>query len=213
MSFASTTQPQVAPLTSRDIELASLGNYYAGSTPTPGTGVISGNPTTLVATTPYLVIYNGNAGGGPDVHLHFIRLMSTVVGGGAAAKNFTHFVDQGNRYTSGGTGLTLKNTNPLSTNTTKAVATAGVLTASAANNQNQISNEVFRVGADVAFDQYEFQFGGIGSMGTPVATIQAFSRSMPPIVLPPNSSYILNIWSGTFTQGITFEIQLGFSEK
>jgi len=215
MSFAASTQPQVVPLTGRDTELASLGSYFVGSNPTPGTGIISGNPTALVATTPYLVVYNG--GNSADVHLHYLRLMSTVVGGGAATKQFTHFIDQGNRYASGGTALTLKNCNATSTTATNVVATAGVLTATAASSaQRQIGNEWFRVAlADVVGDVYEFQYGmqGPSTFGSTPATVCAFTRAVPPIVLPPNTSYVLNIWSGTFTAGITFEISLGYSER
>jgi hypothetical protein len=213
MSFASSTQPQVAALSGgRDILASSLGNYFVASTPTPGTGVVSGNPTTLVATTPYLVLYNG---GTADVHLAYLRLLSTVVGGGAATKNFTHFIDSGNRYASGGTALTVKSANATNTTTSSVVGTVGVVTATAASNQRQIGNDWFRVAlADVVGDVYEWDFGGrASSTGSTPSTVAHFVHQMPPVVLPPNSSYVLNIWSGTFTQGITFEVSLGFIEK
>lgn len=214
MSFASSTQPQVASLTNRDTELASLGSYYVASTPTPGTGVISNNPTSLVATTPYLVLYNGGA---LDVHLHYLRLLNTVASTGAAQRNFTHFIDQGNRYASGGTGLTIKNTNALSASASNATATVGVVTATAASgNQKQIGNTWPRGGGliDIVGDIYEWDFGGrASSTGSNVATVAHFVHQMPPIVLPPNTSYVLNIWSATFTTGITFEVSMGFSER
>ena len=214
MSFAASTQPQVAPLTGRDIELASLGSYHVCFNPTQGTGVVTGNPTTLVATTPALVLYNG--GNSADVHLHYLRLSSTVVGGGAATKQFSMFVDQGNRYSSGGTALTIKNTNPTSTTVSNAVATFGAVTATAAStNQRALGNDWFRVAlADVVGDVYEWDFGGrASSTGGLVATVAHVVHQAPPVVLPPNTSYVLNIWSGTFTQGITFEVSMGISER
>lgn len=214
MSFASSTQPQVVPLTGRDTELASLGSYFVASTPTPGTGVISGTPTSLVATTPYLVLYNG---GSVDVHLHYLRLMETVAGSvDAVTRQFTHFIDQGNRYASGGTGLTIKNTNALSNAASNAVATVGVVTATAASgNQRQIGNDWFRVAVtDKVGDVLEWDFGGrASSTGSTPSSVCHFVHQMPPIVLPPNTSYVLNVWSGTFTTGITFEVSMGFSER
>jgi hypothetical protein len=216
MSFAASTQPQVAPLTGRDIELASLGTYYVASTATPGTGQISNNPTTLVATTPSLVVYNG--GNTADVHLHFLRLTSTVASTGAALRNYTHFVDQGNRFSSGGAALTVKNTNPTSTNASNVVANFGAITATAASSaQRQIGNDSFRgVFIDIIGDVYEYQYGapgGGGSVSSVVTTVAHFVHTLPPIVLPPNTSYVMNIWSSTFSTGITFEIMLGFSER
>lgn len=214
MSFAASTQPVVGSLSGgRDIQASSLGNYFVASNPTPGTGIITGNPTTLVATTPALVVYNG---GLLDVHLTYLRLLSTVVGGGAATKQFTHFIDSGNRYSSGGTALTVKSANATNaTVTSSVVATFGVITATAASAQRQIGNDWFRVAlADVVGDIYEWDFGGrASSTGSTPATVCHFVHQMPAVVLPPNSSYILNIWSGTFTQGITFEVSMGFIEK
>lgn len=203
----------VLPATSRDIALADSSNYYTMTTPTAGTGVVTGNPTTLVATTPALVLFNGGA---LNVYLMYLRLSSTVVGGGAATKNFTFFTDQGNRWTSGGTALVAQNQNPIGA-ASSLVGHFGVLTAPAAGaNQRQICNDWFRVAlADVVGDVYEWQYGspvGAGPSST-VATVSNFVRATAPIVILPQTSYILNIWSGTFTAGITFEVQIGYAEK
>lgn len=212
MSFAASTNPVVAPLTSRDTELGSLGVYYVATTPTPGTGVISGIPTSLVATTPYLVVYNG--GNSADVHLHYLRLSVQTAGVGNAVHNQTHFVDQGNRYASGGTALTIKNTNPTSTNASNVVATVGVVTATAASAaQRQIGNDVFRANVGIVADIYEYTYGGVSAPCGFPTTASHFVHAMPPIVLPPNTSYILNVWATTFGTGITFEVQMGFSER
>lgn len=213
MSLAASTNPTVALLNPiRDAAAADAGVYFVAVTPTPGTGIVSGNPTTLVATTPMLVLYNG---GSLTVYLAYLRLLSTVVGGGAATKNFTHQVDTGNRYASGGTALTIKNVNATNTGTSSVQAYTGAITAGAASGSvRNLQSDFFRVAAaDVVGDIYEWTFGGASIPSSQITTATHFVHAAPPVVLAPSASYILNVWSGTFTQGITFIVELGFIEK
>lgn len=204
----------VSPNTGRDTGLGDSANYYIMTTPTAGTGIISNGGTTAVATTPSLVLFNA---GTLNVYLMYLRLSSTVVGGGAATKNFTFYLDTGNRYVSGGTALVSKNTNMASGNTSLLTGTTGAITAAAATaNQRLVCNDWFRVAlADVVGDVYEWQYGsptGAGPSST-VATVSNFVRATAPIVIQPQNSYLMNIWSATFTQGITWEVQIGYAEK
>ena len=214
MSLGSPAAVSILPVTNRDLAMADSANYYVAVTPTPGTGIISAGPTTLVSTTPSLVVFNG---GLLNVYLIYLKLGSTVVGGGAAFHNYTHSVDQGNRYTSGGTALTINNTNSLANAKSSVQATWGSLTATTATaNERKLGNDWFRSGADVVGDVYEFQYGspvGGATSGTQVATVMNTVRSTCPIVLQPQSSYILNLWASTNTQGVTMEVQLAFCEK
>ena len=204
----------VTPQTGRDIGLGDSANYYIMRTPTAGTGIISNAGTTAVATTPSLVLFNG---GTLNVYLMYLRLSSTVVGGGAATKNFSFYLDQGNRYTSGGTALVSVNTNMASGNTSLLAGYTGAITAAAAGaNQRLVCNDWFRVAlADVVGDVYEWQYGSPagGSSTSQVATVSSFVRATAPIVIQPQNCYLMNIWSSTFTQGITWEVQIGYCEK
>ncbi len=214
MSLGSPSALSTLNITGRDTPIADSANYYMAVTPTPGTGIVTGNPTTLVSTTPALVVFNG---GLLNVYLLWLRISSTVVGGGAATKNFTHSVDQGNRFSSGGTALTINNTNMLANAKSSVQATWGAITATTATaNERKLGNDWFRVAlADVVGDVYEFQYGAPSgnAVGSSPATVANFVHSAPPVVLQPQSSYILNIWSGTFSAGITMEVQLAFAEK
>jgi hypothetical protein len=214
MSLASPAALSVLGITGRDTALGDSANYYTMTTPTPGTGIISNNGTTAVATTPSLVLFNA---GVLNVYLMYLRLSSTVVGGGAATKNFTFYLDQANRYTSGGTALVSQNTNMSSNAKSSLSGVTGAITAAAASpNQRTLMNDWFRVAlADVVGDVYEWQFGapsGVG-VGSSPATVANFVRSAPPIVLQPQNCFLMNIWSSTFTQGITWEVQIGYAEK
>ncbi len=220
MSLAGTPAAlSVLPVTGRDLAAADSANYYVATTPTPGTGIISGTALTLVQTTPLLVVFNA---GLLNVYLTYLRLATTVASSGdVTTMNFTHSVDQGNRMgaASNGTQLTINNTNVMSNARSSVQATYGAITgaAGATANARNLGNDFFRVALiNIIGDIYEWQFGAPGGFGvgsTPATVLNAV-RSAPAICLQPQSSYILNVFCATtFTTGFTAEVQLGFIEK
>ena len=206
-------------VTSRDTAMADSANYYTATTPTPGTGIISGTATTLVQTTPLLVVFNG---GLLNVYLLYLRLSTTAAStGDVTTMNFTHSVDQGNRYgaATAGTQLVTNNTNIMANAKSSVQATYGAITgaAGASANARTLGNDWFRVALiNIIGDVYEWQYGapmGVGVGSTP-ATVCNFVRSAPAICLQPQSSYVLNVFCATtFTTGFTAEVQLGYCEK
>ena len=219
MSLGSPSALSVLPVTGRDLGLGDSANYYVATTPTPGTGIISGTPTALVETTPLLVVFNA---GLLNVYLMYLRLGTTVAGvGDVTFMNFSHSIDQGNRMgaATNGTQLTINNTNIMSNSKSSVQATFGAITGAAAKSANArtMGNDWFRGNfINIIGDVYEFQYGapsGVGVGSTPATVINCV-RSAPAICLQPQSSYVLNIWCiTTFTTGITQEVQLGFAEK
>ena len=219
MSLGSPSALSVLPVTGRDLALADSANYYVATTPTPGTGIISGTATSNVATTPLLVVFNG---GLLNVYLTYLRLSTTAASTGDVTNmNFSHSLDQGNRYGAATTGtqLTINNTNVMSNAKSSVQATYGAITGAggATANARNIGNDWPRVALiNIIGDIYEWQFGspygqGVGS--TP-ATVCHFIRSAPAVCLQPQSSYVLAVWCATtFTTGFTAEVQLGFAEK
>jgi len=88
---------------------ADAGKYYSFTNATPGTGIIGGVVTSLVTTTPVLVIRNGNAvGSGINCALDFLKLVVSVVGIGHTVPYVAWKIDRSQtvRYTSGGTQIT-----------------------------------------------------------------------------------------------------------
>jgi hypothetical protein len=209
----------VLPVTGRDLAAADSANYYTATTPTPGTGIISGTGITLIQTAPLLVVFNG---GLLNVYLCYLRLSTTVASTGDVTNmNFTHSVDQGNRMgtSTGGTQLTVNNTNIMSNTKSSTQVTYGAITsaAGASANARTLGNDWPRVALiNIVGDIYEWQYGspygqGVGS--TP-ATVAHFMRSAPAICLQPQSSYVLNVFCATtFTTGFTAEVEMGFIEK
>jgi hypothetical protein len=222
------TSPTVAPFTSRDTEIADGGNAFVAINPTAGTGIISATPITLAAaaTAATMVVYNGNTGAATtasnavNIYPLYLKLFETAASTGGTQLNFQWHVDNINRYTSGGTALTINNTNRSSTVSSNAVINFGNLTSVGANSDKQVSGNLrCRLGAiDIAGDQLFFNFGGPTivpptTLAT-TATIGIFSFGVMPVVIGPGQSLVFTIWQPTtFSTGVTYEVEFGYIEK
>ena len=223
MSLAGSTNPIVSVLAGgRDMALADSGNYFMAITPTPGTGIITGSSVqAFTETTPYMTVYNGNVGGGPSIYPVFLRTHLTVVGATASlAEYWTFTLDTGNRYTSGGTALTINNTNMSNANASLASIFVGAITASAASGSRRVVDHV--VGKDtvieVVHDRNVFNWGGNNAVSpsstasnTTTPTYAAYN--LAPMVIGPGQSMVIVRWAASQTTGSTNEFQFSYIEK
>ncbi len=207
----------VAPLTSRDTQAADLGYYFTGVTPTPGTGIIGhAVNTTFVETKPMFCLFNG---GNASIYPLYLRLTMTVVPVGNTQQQFTTTIDQGNRFSSGGTALTLANNNMNSQNLTAAQITVGAVTATAASSQRRvIQNRVFRNVIGVVGDVYQWSWGSgelVDPSGLPTdGTLRAHVMYVnSPLVVSPGCSLCITAWGATYSTGATYEYEFGYVEK
>lgn len=202
-------------LSGKEWSVADEGSYFTAITPTPGTGVIGhAAPTTFDETKPYLLLYNG---GQNRIYPQYIRLHDTVVSVGGARVQFTIAIDQGNRYSSGGTALTKNNVNMDSVVSTQATINAGAVIATAASASRRVLDHVvFRGTIDVVEDVFEIVFGasdGPGVGGSRVATVQDMSKMAPPIVVGPGQSLLIHQWAASQSTGPTFQVSFGYIER
>lgn len=193
--------------------LADEGSYFSFVTPTPGTGIVDGVVTTFVETTPSLVIYNGS--NDKRLVMDFIRETCTVAPVGGTRVRRTLTIDDGNRYSSGGTALTINNTNMSSSLAAPGVVGyTGAITASAATASRRIvADPIFRWGTiGIVGDIYETVFGQAGATPshTPVATVATFVKNVPPVVLGPGDSLVIVQWEASQSTAPTLEIEGGF---
>ncbi len=221
MSFAASTNSVVSPLAgSRDTTLADQGQFFVGLTPTVGTGIITGaSVQAFTETTPYLVWFNSSAT--LSIYPMFVKTHLTVVGATASvAENWTWTLDTGNRLTSGGTALTIANTNMNSSTATQSIITVGAITATAATGARRIIANC--VGKDtvieVVHDTISFNFGGgyqvsksstVANTTTP--TYATFN--LGPVVIGPLQSLVMVRWAASQTTGSTNEFECGWVEK
>lgn len=202
----------VIPVSTGRHNLAEEGSYFSFITPTPGTGIIDGAVTTFVETTPSLVIYNGT---GSQLVMDFIRETCTVAPIGGTRVRRTITIDNGNRYTSGGTALTVSNTNSKSALSASGVtAYTGALVATAASASRRIiADPIFRWATiGIVGDIYETVFGQQGATPshTPIATIATFVKNVPPCVIGAGDSLVIVQWEGSQSTAPTVAIEGGF---
>lgn len=203
----------VSPITSKEWMSADEGSYYVASSPTPGTGIIGhAAPTTYDQTKAYFYLYNGSSN--LYYYPQYLRLHDTVVSIGGTRMQFTASVDIGNLYSSGGTDMTVNNSNMGSSNTSGAVCKQGavVLNTQTAS-VRLLGNYCIRGTIDVVEDDYTLVFGapdGTGPATSRVATVLDVSKALPPVVIPPGYLFKLVQWQASQSTGPTFEASFGF---
>src|SRR3990167_1063370 len=192
--------------------LGDEGTYFTAITPTPGTGIVDGAVATFVETTPSLLIYNGPSNN--RLFLDFIRYTTTVVSTASEQVQFTNTIDSGNRWTSGGTTLTVNGVNMDGGLDACGIAIRkGIITAKGASASRRVhSHTIYRWATlEVVGDVYEMNFGEPATQSrTNVATVSTFSRGEAPLVIGPDQSFVQVGWGTNMSTGPTHQIELGF---
>lgn len=209
---------QVAPIAgARDTSVADSGGLYVAITPTPGTGIVGGAAvTTFDQTKPHVFLYNS---GLLNIYPLYIRAHTTVVGVGNSIANWTFTTDVGNLLTSGGTALTINNTNGISANKSQAIITVGATTCAAATAAARIvGHQMVRAALEVVHDCLQFNFGGseqcdpmslIGNSTTLSHTTVNFA----PVVIGPGQCFKATRWAASQSTGVTLELEIAYVER
>jgi hypothetical protein len=198
--------------------LADMGDYFIARNPTPGTGLAGiAAADGLDDTEGTLLVRNSNSA--KRVYLDYLKLRVTVAGTNGTNAHFASKIDQGNRYTSGGTAIAPVNVNMASSNTAGVTGIFGALVTTAATAGARLvgAGVVRRATIVVAGDEYFWDFGGRVPADTRPATIAADSTTNVstaiahcPVVLGPGDSWWFSVYSSSQTVGTSFEYELGF---
>lgn len=204
----------------RDLWTAAEASRFVAVNPTAGTGILGhAAPTTFDETKPYLFVYNGNASGGKTIYPVCLRLVDTVVSVGGTRIQFAQTLDQGNKYSSGGTALTKSSTNMGSVVGSGATITAGAVVVTAAtSNRRLLGNQIIKgANIDVVWDQIEFVFGTTGGsqggMLTPTTVAQWYSVPCPALAIPPGYCWGVYQWAASQSTGPTYEVIFDYIER
>lgn len=202
---------------------ADEGSYFSTYNVTDGTG-IAGHAAPVQAdlsTKPLLHIFNGNAAGGRNIIIDFVRIRMTAIGAGATTTDFTTWVDNAGATskTSGGTVATSVNARGDQPFTTGAVVTFGAVVASAPASEKRLDHQRVRSVVAVVEDQYVFDFGG-ASYGPPTGGITMAGTAvvglyvkMVPVVVPPLGNFKLVQWGASQSGAHSFEYTVGWIER
>lgn len=209
--------------------LVDEGSYFTANNAQTGIATAAA-PTAFSATNPFLLIYNPSRPSddfAQRIYLDYFTLLATAAGTGATSVQFAITRDNGNRYTSGGSELTLNITNTGPTSAASiAKVYAGNLTASAAtaSAKTLIGNRVFKIGVapiPVIGDTYTGRFGSASlgenltySNATATLTLSMITaQNMPPIVLGSDESLLIHMWFPGQSAASSFAPELGWWER
>jgi hypothetical protein len=209
--------------------LVDEGSYYLCTN--NQTGIVPTYGTSLALTSPFITIYNGNpSSSGLNVYLDYLALVAIAAGASTTTAGYTAaavVVDQGNRYTSGGTVLSANIVNP---NTNYAVNSSGVSIACGAivatsaspnartivgirNLRPALSSTVVNVVGDTNLMSFGgVEYGASGQISITAGVSNVMPQSMPPLVLAPNSTALFYIWYPVLTapSAATYAPEIGF---
>lgn len=189
--------------------LADEGTYFVANN-NGQTGILSSAATGFVATTPTCIITNTDALGGKRIYLDFLKMATTVVGSaasGLARMEGAVYVDNTDRYTSGGTDISgnIVNANlDAAARSTVAKVRFGAITAAAATGAVRAIDPyfVFRATvsgtvADVVGEQKVLNFGAVETMlngSITVANANNITIPLPPVIIGPQQCCLIYTW-------------------
>ena len=193
------------PMVRKNAALSDEGTYWTLNS--AQTGITPPLATGFVATTPSLVIFNNDT---RKLALDYVNLAQIVAvtstsSTAGAPCPMAIVIDTGNRYSSGGTALTLQNTNQNNQAPKPQIsAYYGAITATAASSaaQTPVGYRVRRPTAStsaltVLGDDFYFNFGGVEGMlaqSITIANATLISQPLPPIVIGFNQSVLIYEW-------------------
>jgi hypothetical protein len=184
---------------------ANANKYFSGPiNPTIGTGVALtiATRTVFLATQPSITINAPTKA----VTLNKIMLMPRVAGTGLTGLQLVVIVDTANRYTSGGTNVSLRSSinNTLST----AIARTGQVTIVATNTtatENRVYNGVIKSVIPAINDNYSLFFGNDNVFETGLTNSTLQSKSLPPVIIPVGGTALIYLFGAGMTAAPAFE--------
>ena len=223
---------KVANVWTGDQLLADEGSYFVAQNATVGTAIamttsVVDDAATASSThaqySPYLYMYNRGVPGdlnSKSIYLKYIKLFSRVgdqAWSSATQALFSLRSDNQNRYTSGGTALTVSNQNTNSSNTTAAIWYAGANVVSLPNTTTQrvLGHGLIQSTIPLVGSTWIWSFGDVG-MNTNfgyASVINSLTIPNGPIVIAPGWSLQLDIWATALAAAPTFEVEIGYAER
>jgi len=219
-NFAVSGSSKVMPIFTGDYAAADEGSFYVSTLAGTASTAVACTTQALADTNPSLAIYNGQAAGGYNIYLRYIKATVSVVGGSNTSKNYSSLVDNLTvKLTTTGTALG----SPQSTNTNSGVLSkmsgyGGVNIAAAQTAQGRRVGAGQVVGAvEVAFDEWVFDFGppvyGKNLIGT-TTLVSARTIPHPPVILAPGWWFTLGFWGASQAASAdTIAWEIGFIER
>lgn len=203
------------------VAAADEGSYFMATNPTPGTAIdgIAATGAFSDAESYFCLRNNNSVASGKRIILDRLRLYVEQAGTSGTDVRWVSKIDEGDRYTSGGSTLTPVNCNLNDGETTGAQLRAGALVTTAASAAARlIDHGVLRTVIAVVGDQYIFDFGG-DLAAAPAALATAGTAQLQcvvahaPVILTPGDSWVFSMHATSQAAASGFEFALGWYER
>lgn len=218
-AVAITPTSKVVVMFPGDYAACDEGSFFVSTLAATASSAVGNTTQALADTNPALGIYNGQAAGGYNIYLRYIKILWTVVGGSNTTTRYSLLTDNLTvKLTTTGTALGT----PVSTNTGSSVLSkmsgyGGVNIAAAQTAQGR------RVGAgtitgsvQTAFNEAIFDFGPpvYGKNLHGASALDARTVPCAPVILAPGWWFTLGIWGASQAASAdTLEWEIGFIER
>jgi hypothetical protein len=207
------------PVFSGDYGAADEGSYFVSTLANTASTAVANTTQALADTNPALGMFNGQAAGGYNIYLRYIKMRVTVVGGTNSSKNYSAVVEQRtDKLSTTGTALgTPQNVNTASSVRSLMSGWGGVNIAASANSTLRRVGDGEVVGAvEVAFDEWIFTFGDAANknlIGT-ATVVSARTVPLPPVILAPGWWFTLGFWGASQAASAdTYGWEIGYIER
>ena len=229
VNFGTAGSQKVASLWNNDHCLADEGGYFMtvreyGSPIAITAGVVDDALTGSATHAPFapaLSIFNQENANNPNaksIYLRYIKLTTAVVPTLAVDWNYAIRLDNGNKYSSGGTNLTANNVNPMSSNASVAKTYFGAVIANAIPTSagRMVSMGNIATAIPVVLDTYTFVFGSQNihmDQAKAAAVAKNITINVPPVVIAPGWTLQLELWGTSYTTAAQYVLEMGHVER
>jgi hypothetical protein len=192
--------------------LADEGSYFTAMSTTPGTAytLTAAAQAAFSATQALVVLRNTDAEGAKRIYLDFVRIVFATGGTAGTRIEVAVAVDNVNRYSSGGTAVTIANANMDSSNATIAGINVGAVTAAAASgNVRYTGRGTLSTAIPAIGETHSLDFGGAEVAASYIDKI----CRMPPTVIGGGDSIVIHLWLPSQSAAPTGEILVGWWER
>lgn len=197
------------------------GTYFTATNATLGTAITgTAAPTAFSATVALISLFNAvqnTPTSAKRVQLHWLRLEPRAAGTNGTSFQFAMSIDNGNRFSSGGTAVVPVNSNMDLTTATNVTLNVGALTATGASaGVRRLAHGMVRPVIKVIGDSYLFLFGqppqssGVVVDGTAASQIPIYC---PAVTLGQNQSFLFHEVAPSQSVAATYEFSMGWTER
>lgn len=197
------------------------GSFFTATNATLGTAITgTAAPTAFSATVALISLFNAVqnvATSAKRVQLQWLRLETRAAGTNGTNFQFAMSIDNGNRFTSGGTPIVPVNSCMDLTTATNVTMNVGALTTTAASaGVRRIAHGMVRPVIKVIGDSYLFLFGqtpmtsGVAVDGTAASQITVLC---PAVTLGQNQSFLFHEVAASQSVAATYEISMAWTER